>query len=353
MISAALLRMGLGVGAKMFGKQIAQEAVESGVSSAIGRGVSGRVMNFAAGRAGQQAITKVAGARAASAVTTPIGQKIGTRLITKDVGNRIQAEGQFANATKEVKGAPKVVTQPAPIDPNNMINPPQTAPTVSIADKPPDPGKWGTGPTADIGDRPKTGREMARDWQQARQGRRKQPSTGGGSGWQGTGKGWWQQNEQVSGAGATASPVQLGDYSVERGPARWAMRKPGVTAYNQLKAGTAKGARDALHPAPKPELDPTMIGRQIGVPSMPTTPTAKMPKPSNAPAPQVSFPSTVIPPIPTSGGLKNLKPGTRVGSFQVGTQEVAKATKPAETDEPGLGNWGKQRFKSMMSDAGY
>ena len=224
MISAALLRAGIGVGAKVFGRQLATEAVQSSVSTAIGKAVSGRVMNFAAGRAGQEALTKVGGNKVAQLATTRAGQSLGKRLVTRDISSRIQGEGQFGPNTKEVKGAPRMVTQPAPLDPNNMmINPPQTAPTVSIADKPPDPGKWGTGDSVDVNDRPKTGREMARDWQQARQGRKKQPYTGG-AGWMGTGKGWWQQNEQVSGAGANRAIKEgVGDFSVAQGPSKWAM----------------------------------------------------------------------------------------------------------------------------------
>ena len=351
MISGALLRAGLGIGAKMFGKQIATEAIESGVSTAAGRVIGGRIMNFAAGS--QVALGRAVGPKAAGAITSPVGRKLGTRMITKDVGNRLQGEGQFGPNTYDVKGPPQMVSTKSTTPSSDLLNPssaPTTTPlstpsgpSVNVADKPvppgTTPGTWESGEAVDVNDRPRTGREYARDWQRARQGRKKQGSGTEGSGWMGTGKGWWQQNEQVSGAQAFSDPTKLGDFSVARGPAKYAMPKPGYQGYQALKAGgrgVRKGIRDARAEPEAAEFDPTMVGRQIGVPSMPTTPT-----------------------VPLKVGQQMGTPTPRLESFNMGTQtaspEPVSAPTPSSTPaktatpKPGLGQYGRDRFKEMMS----
>ena len=282
MVAGALLGLGL----KYAAPKLIGEAISSGVATVGSKYVAGRAMNFAAGAAGQRVLAKTVGTKMAARIASPTGQKLGNYVVRHDISNRVQGEGNFA--------PPKNITNPKPvastkdnIDPYGHTLKPASGPTVSV----PGPGRTPSGPSVNVGDRPPTGRELAQQFQQRRQARKAQRGQGGeATGWLGTGKGWWQQNEQVNFGQAFGDPTKMGSFDVARGPTRAALPLPGRKLGQGLKQGIREGVAAHRAGVETPEFDTDMIGKQIGVPSMPTTPTAPSVKPPsiNAPAPRTA-----------------------------------------------------------------
>ena len=151
------------------------------------------------------------------------------------------------------------------------------------------------------------------------------------SGFGGTGKGWWAQNEQLTGSMADTPAHHLGDYGVGRGNGKWNM--VGKGAGTKVIGGLARNiqAKQAggLGEAEATVMDPTQV-----MPTTPTTPSqaVTMPNIKTAMSPGVSNVTSLFAgPQPTGASPSRFQtqattptmsmattPGNRQDSFAAG-----------------------------------
>lgn len=227
-----LLSLGLGMVAPRIGREI----IEQGASRVIARQASNRLMGFAAGKAGQELIGRAAGSRVASALASPRGQLIGGYVAKSKIGHTLRGSGGYGS------GGTKT----------NIVNPNTSTPTYGNLAQPTAGNAFLSNTT------PRTQRGSG-------------ISSGGPAGFGGTGKGWFQLNDQVSGAGAERDPTKMSDFSVGRGPSRYSMIGAGLGT--RALAGIGAGVRDAMAAGPP---DRVKYG----------------PRGESPEAPKVSFPTT-------------------------------------------------------------
>jgi hypothetical protein len=153
------------------------------------------------------------------------------------------------------------------------------------------------------------------------------------SGFGGTGKGWWAQNEQLTGSMADSPAHKLGNYDVGRGSGRWNMVGKGagtkviggLAQRIQAKQGGGLGAAEATVMEPT-QVMPTTPSQAV---TMPNIKTAMSPGVSNVtslfagPQPTGASPSrfqTMMTDVPRSTPTMSLAttPGNRQDSFAAG-----------------------------------
>ena len=367
----------LGMAARYAAPKIAGEAAASGASHLVGKYAANRLANFAAGSAGQRMIGQALGTRAAKIAASETGQKVGKYLVTKEIRSGLQGEGRFAEQPKT-----KIVSPNRDYDASN-----QNLVAGNNINQAQMPGQGG------------------------RQNAGKQ-----GSGWMGSGKGWWEQNEQVSQKAALRSDavVNLGDFSAARGPATWGMvggglaRKTGSLAIGAVEGFRAtRGAMADAAGAAVPEAQPA-LGRGAGRTSstgrpashaatghVGTNPTegtgAKATRGAGPQARRAGFSQgagatqdadvvehtltnvtqsgrgSEVTLADTAGTYRGMgtqvgaSPPGRLSNFSAGTGELgtgplAIGAGPASAPkrrQAGMGQYGRDRFRSMMADVGY
>lgn len=197
----------LGAAFEAFGPRLLRQGVKEGVESSLSRKAAGMVANritkYTATSSGQRLVARAAGQRFATRLAEHEGtQRLAKYAIKKDVNQRVQGEGQYGP-----KQAQKVVninagTSTVP----RSVNDPSTMNVANAYD-----------PVV---------QQYAEQQRLARQqgGGRVRQRGSGPTGWAGTGKGWWEQNEQITqkAAFSPSSVTTLGDFSAARGPTRWA-----------------------------------------------------------------------------------------------------------------------------------
>jgi len=268
----------LGAAFEAFGPRIAKESVEYGVTKGVTGALGRRVANFTAGEAGQRLASRAVGQRVASRLAEPGGQKLVKYLSSREMSSAVRGTGDFAptpktkivNAGTGNSNVPKSVNDPSQM---NLFS----------ADDP-------------VVKQYQANRVAAR-----RGGQRK--GGGGATGFMGTGKGWWEQNDQVTQQGAfnPSSVTTLGKFDAARGPSKWAhpLGKGLATRNVARAAGFVEGYRSVDG---NPE------------PTEPTAPSA----PSSTPTSRAKFSTSY-------GGIEDAEviqpeigPGRR-SSFYMGT----------------------------------
>jgi hypothetical protein len=158
------------------------------------------------------------------------------------------------------------------------------------------------------------------------------------SGFGGTGKGWWAQNEQLTGSMADSPAHRLGDYGVGRGNGQWNMALGkgagtkvigGLARRIQAKQGGGLGEAEATVMAPT-QVMPKTGPPTSEVPTIPNIKTAMSPGVSNptslftGPKPTGASPSrfqtmmTDVPQAATPTMSLATTPGNRQDSFAAG-----------------------------------
>ena len=304
----------LGAAFEAFGprllRQGAKEGIESGLSRKAAGLVANRITNYTSTKAGQRLVARAAGQRFATRLAEHEGTQTAARwAIKKSTNQRIQGEGDFAPAEK-----PKIVHAAAESTVPKSVNDPSQ---MNIVQSQTDPvvQQYRTNNRLASGGQPRNQREL--QMQQAAQRRRGSPATG----YMGTGKGWWEQNDQVTQKGAFAGDVsQLGDFSVARGPTKWAhpLGKGLATGTVARGVGFLEGYKSVSN-APEPAYDAV---NSAGVPSR----NAELTEPSSHLSalyqPQSTEQSTPVP-----GRQESFS----AGSTGVTPQQPTVGTTPADT----------------------
>jgi hypothetical protein len=228
----------LSLGVSMLAPKIGREIIEQGASRVIAKQGANRLTSFIAGKEGQALVSKVGGARIASALASPRGQLLTSYAAKSKIGHTLRGTGNYGSGGTQT----------------NVVNPNVPTPTYNNLVQPTGNSAFTQrGPGQGIG--------------------------GGGQGFGGTGKGWFQLNDQVTGAGAEADPTKMGDFSVARGPSRYAMMGAGLGTRTLARIGA--GVRDSM-----------TAGAEPGGPA-PMKMGPRGQSPSTEAAPKVSFPSQV------------------------------------------------------------
>ena len=366
----------LAAGAAAFGPQLAGKAVAYGATRGAAKVAQGRVSAFLASAAGRQAL---GGGKIASAAASGSNSRLGGYIMRREMGQTLRGT---QNKTPPSPQPTTMATSPKTADPN-LVSPQYEQAERHHAER------------------------MAVMGQQLRNQQR--GPGGGGTGFGGTGKGWWELNEQLTGKQAWSKPEELGDYSVARGPTTWAL--PGQATVQKVRAGVAQGLAQGANRAAELSAIPaadtsapdvsfsrkSSTGRPASHASTGTNPTAGNFQAPTAASNPYQAPSAAPRSARFSQGagetqeadvvgehnLTNVRSGRgsgvatastsgtyqgmgtsingasqgRLSSFSSGTGELGtgpSAIGPGpqpkkERLKPGLGDYGRNRFASMMA----
>ena len=173
----------LGAAFHAFAPRLAPAIAKEGITSALSRKgasmVANRLTSYTATESGKRLVARGAGQRFATRLAEHEGtQRAARYVVKKDVNQRVQGEGQYGpKAQAKVvdvnagsSTVPRSVSDPSVM---NLVSNPSD-PVVGLA---------------------KENERYAREQGGRNMGRRR---GSGATGWGGTGKGWWEQNEQIT-----------------------------------------------------------------------------------------------------------------------------------------------------------
>ena len=196
----------LGAAFHAFAPRLAPAIAKEGITSALSRKgasmVANRLTSYTATASGQRLVARAAGTRFATRLAEHEGtQKLAKYAVKKEVNQRVQGEGQYA-----------------PVAPQKVVN--INAGTSTVPRSVNDPSTMNVTGANDPVIQQQAQERAARQQGGRNIGRRGSAA----SGWGGTGRGWWEQNSQITQADAfnPSSVTTLGKFDVARGPTSWA-----------------------------------------------------------------------------------------------------------------------------------